>query len=116
MLFLVSKHCIKALETHPIHLGLCINYDVSLIMGILSDLLNKAPQSVKDKYKIKIRDKAIERVKEKIIKHNKTVDDYSDTEMEELIAAEIGNLNEDVKKGVLTALLVAAGIEIVAGG
>ena len=85
-------------------------------MGILSDLLNKAPQSVKDKYKIKIREKAIERVKVKIIKHNKTVDDYSDAEMKELIAAEEGNLNEDVKKGILTALLVAAGIEIVAGG
>ena len=85
-------------------------------MGILSDLLKKAPQSVKDKYKMKIREKAIERTKEKIIKHNKTVDDYSDTEMEELIAAETGNLNEDVKKGILTALLVAAGIEIVAGG
>ena len=85
-------------------------------MGILSDLLKKAPQSVKDKYKIKIREKAIERVKEKIIKHNKTVDDYSDAEMKELIAAEEGNLNEDVKKGILTTLLVAAGIEIVAGG
>ena len=85
-------------------------------MGILSDLLKKAPQSVKDMYKIKIREKAIERVKEKIIKHNKTVDDYSDAEMKELIAAEEGNLNEDVKKGILTALLVAAGIEIIAGG
>ena len=30
--------------------------------------------------------------------------------------SEEGGLNEDVKKGVLTALLVAAGIEIVAGG
>jgi hypothetical protein len=29
-------------------------------MGILSDLLKKAPHSVKDKYKIKIRDKAID--------------------------------------------------------
>mgnify|MGYP001322817534 FL=1 len=85
-------------------------------MSVLSDLLNKAPQSVKDKYKIKIREKAIERVKEKIIKHNKTVDDYSDDEMEDMIASEEGNLNEDVKKGVLTTLLVAAGIEIVAGG
>ena len=92
------------------------NYGVVLIMGILSDLLKKAPQSVKDKYKIKIREKAIERVKVKIIKHNKTVDDYSDAEMKELIAAEEGNLNEDVKKGILTALLVAAGIEIIAGG
>ena len=83
---------------------------------MLSDLLNKAPQSVKDKYKMKIRDKAIEKVKEKIIKHNKTIDDYSDDEMEEMIATEEGNLNEDVKKTVLTTLLVAAGIEIVAGG
>ena len=85
-------------------------------MSVLSDLLNKAPQSVKDKYKIKIREKAIERVKEKIIKHNKTVDDYSDDEMEDMIASDEGNLNEDVKKGILTTLLVAAGIEIVAGG
>ena len=85
-------------------------------MGILSDLLKKAPQSVKDKYKIKIREKAIERVKEKIIKHNKKVEDYSDDEMEAMIATEEGGLNEDVKKGILTALLIAAGIEIVAGG
>jgi len=85
-------------------------------MSILSDLLAKAPQSVKDKYKIKIRDKAIERVKEKIVKENKTLDDYSHQEMEELIELEENNLNEDVKKTILTSLLVAAGIEIVAGG
>tara|TARA_B110000503_G_scaffold77695_1_gene119665 strand:+ start:403 stop:660 length:258 start_codon:yes stop_codon:yes gene_type:complete len=85
-------------------------------MSILSNLLEKAPKSVKDKYKMKIREKAIERVKEKIIKHNKTIDDYSDDEMQDLIASEEGNLNEDVKKTVLTTLLVAAGIEIMAGG
>ena len=48
---------------------------LSCVMSMLSDLLNKAPQSIKDKYKIKIRDKAIEKVKEKIVKHNKTIDD-----------------------------------------
>jgi phage terminase Nu1 subunit (DNA packaging protein) len=85
-------------------------------MAMLAKLLEKAPQSVKDKYKMKIREKAIERVKEKIIKHNKTIDDYSDDEMEDLIASEEGNLNEDVKKTVLTTLLVAAGIEVMAGG
>ena len=85
-------------------------------MGILSDLLNKAPQSVKDKYKIKIREKAIERVKEKIIKHNKKLEDYSDDEMEAMIAEAESGLNEDVRTGLLTALLVGAGIEIVAGG
>ena len=46
-----------------------------------------------------------------MIKHNKKIEDYSDEEMEAMIAEEIGNLNEDVKKGVLTALLVAAGKE-----
>ena len=93
-----------------------VNFGVVLIMGMLSDLLKKAPQSVKDKYKIKIREKAIERVKEKIIKHNKKLEDYSDDEMEAMIAEAESGLNEDVKKGVLTALLVAAGIEIIAGG
>ena len=83
---------------------------------MLAELLEKAPQSAKDKYKMKIREKAIERVKEKIIKHNKTIDDYSDDEMQDLIASEEGNLNEDVKKGILTALLLAAGIEIMTSG
>ena len=85
-------------------------------MGTLTELLKKAPQSVKDKYKIKIREKAIERVKEKIIKHNKKLEDYSDDEMEAMIAEAESGLNEDVRTTVLTALLVGAGIEIVAGG
>ena len=85
-------------------------------MAILTDLLKKAPQSIKDKYKIKIREKAVERVKEKIIKHNKKIEDYSDEEMEAMIAEAESGLNDDVKKGLLTALLIAAGIEIVAGG
>jgi len=85
-------------------------------MGTLTELLKKAPQSVKDKYKIKIREKAIERVKEKIVKHNKKLEDYSDDEMEAMIAEAENGLNEDVRTTVLTALLIGAGIEIVAGG
>ena len=91
-------------------------FGVVLVMGILEDLFKKAPQSIKDKYKIKIREKAIERVKKKIIKHNKKIEDYSDDQMEAMIAEAENGLNDDVKKGVLTALLVAAGIEIVTGG
>ena len=85
-------------------------------MGVLDKLLEKAPQSVKDKYKIKIQEKAIKRVKELLVKNKKTIADYSDEEMEALIAREEGNLNEDVKKGILTTLLIAAGIEIAIGG
>ena len=51
-------------------------------------------------------------VKEKIIKHEKKIDDYSDEEMEAMIAEEQGRLNDDVKQGILTTLLVAAGIDI----
>ena len=32
-----------------------VNSGVVLFMSVLSDLLKKAPQSIKDKYKIKIR-------------------------------------------------------------
>ena len=85
-------------------------------MGVLDELLKKAPQYGKDKYKIKIREKAIEKVKEKIIKLNKKIEDYSDEDMEAMIAAEEGNLNEDITKGILSALLLDAGIAIVAGG
>ena len=81
-------------------------------MPSLSDLIKKAPQAVKDKYKMKIREKAIERVKEKIIEHEKKIDDYSDEEMESMIAEEQGRLNDDVRQGILTTLLVAAGIDI----
>jgi site-specific recombinase XerD len=85
-------------------------------MSTLSELLKKAPQSIKDKYKIKIREKAIEKVKELLVKHNKTIEDYNDDDMEALIAKEENSLNEDVRTAILTTLLLAAGIEIVAGG
>ena len=84
-------------------------------MSVLQKLLDKAPQSIKDKFKIKIREKAIEKVKENLVKHNKTVDEYDDNEMEDLIAREEGKLNEDVKKTILMSLLAAASIEIAIG-
>ena len=84
-------------------------------MSVLQKLLDKAPQSIKDKYKIKIREKAIAKVKESLVKHNKTVDEYDDNEMEDLIAREEGKLNEDVKKTILMTLLAAASIEIAIG-
>ena len=47
-------------------------------MSRLSELLKKAPQSIKDRYNSKIRDNAIQEVKKKIIKLNKKISDYSD--------------------------------------
>jgi hypothetical protein len=43
-------------QNQPLYLQrLCISFDVGLVMGTFTELLKKAPQSIKDKYKIKIR-------------------------------------------------------------
>ena len=81
-------------------------------MSRLSELLKKAPQSIKDKYNSKIRDNAIEETKKKIIKHNKKISDYSDEEMQIMIKEEENRIKESVKITILTSLLVAAGIKL----
>ena len=81
-------------------------------MSKLTDLIKIAPQSVMDQYKIKVRDKAIEQVKELIVKHEKTIDDYSDDEMKAMINEQESRINENVKVTILTSLLVAAGIKM----
>ena len=77
----------------------------------LVDLLKKAPQSVIDKYNIEVREKAIEAVKVRMVKHNKTLDDYDDDEMESMIKEEENNINDSVKTKILITLLAAAGIK-----
>jgi type IV secretory pathway VirB4 component len=81
-------------------------------MSRLSELLKKAPQSIKDRYNSKIRDNAIQEVKKKIIKLNKKISDYSDEEMEIMIKEEEARINETVKITILTTLLVTAGIKL----
>lgn len=78
----------------------------------LVELLKLAPQSVLDSYKIKVRDKAIESVKELIVKHNKKIEDYNDEEMEGLIKEHENKINESVKVAILSSLLIAAGIKL----
>lgn len=78
----------------------------------LVELLKLAPQSVLDSYKIKVRDKAIESVKELIVKHNKKIEDYNDEEMESLIKEHENKINESVKVTILSSLLLAAGIKL----
>jgi len=81
-------------------------------MSRFSELLKKAPQSIKDKYNSKIRVIAIEETKKRIIKHNKKISDYSDEEMQIMIKEEENRVKESVKITILTSLLVAAGIKL----
>ena len=57
-------------------------------MSKLEELLNKVPQSVKDKFLIKKRERAIEIVKQKLTDSKKNISDFSDDEMEGLIGDE----------------------------
>jgi len=54
------------------------------MMGI-DELLKKVPQSVKDKFLMQKRERAIELVKEDLKKNNKSVNDYDHDEIEGLI-------------------------------
>ena len=79
-------------------------------MEKIDELLNKVPKSVKDKFLIKKRERAIEIVKEKITQANKSTSDYDDIEMEGFIGDEEKNLNYDQLKTMLIAVLAVEGL------
>ena len=79
-------------------------------MDKIDELLNKVPKSVKDKFLIKKRERAIEIVKEKITQANKSISDYDHDEMEGLIGDEEKNLNYDQLKTMLIAVLAVEGL------
>ena len=70
-------------------------------METYQDILEKVPQSVKDKFLIKKRERAIEIVKEKISSSGKSISDFDDDEMEGMIADEEQNLKGDQLKTIL---------------
>ena len=83
-------------------------------MNKIDDLLKKVPQSVKDKFLIKKRERAIEIVKEKISNSSKSISDFDDDEMEGMIADEEQNLKGDQLKTILFSLLTAEGLSYLA--
>jgi hypothetical protein len=83
---------------------------VKFLMEKIDELLNKVPKSVKDKFLIKKRERAIEIVKEKITQANKSTSDYDDIEMEGFIGDEEKNLNYDQLKTMLIAVLAVEGL------
>ena len=83
-------------------------------METYQDILEKVPQSVKDKFLIKKRERAIEIVKEKISNSGKSISDFDDDEMEGMIADEEQNLKGDQLKTILFSLLTAEGLSYLA--
>ena len=83
-------------------------------MATYQEILDKVPQSVKDKFLIKKRERAIEIVKEKISNSGKSISDFDDDEMEGMIADEEQNLKSDQLKTILFSLLTAEGLSYLA--
>ena len=83
-------------------------------MSSYQEILDKVPQSVKDKFLIKKRERAIEIVKEKISNSSKSISDFDDDEMEGMIADEEQNLKSDQLKTILFSLLTAEGLSYLA--
>ena len=80
-------------------------------MKQIDELLEKVPQSIKDKFLIKKRERAIELVKEDLKKSNKSVHDYDHDDMEGLIGDAEKKLNNDQ---LVTLLIAVAALEGVA--
>ena len=87
----------------------------AVIMSKLEELLNKVPQSVKDKFLIKKRERAIEIVKQKLTDSKKNISDFSDDEMEGLIGDEEKKLKDDQLIAILIGVAAAEGISLVIG-
>ena len=83
-------------------------------MATYQEILDKVPQSVKDKFLIKKRERAIEIVKEKISNSSKSISDFDDDEMEGMIADEEQNLKGAQLKTILFSLLTAEGLSYLA--
>ncbi len=85
-----------------------------LKMATYEEILEKVPQSVKDKFLIKKRERAIEIVKDKISKSAKNLTDFDDDEMEGMIADEERKLSGDQLKTILVTLLTMEGLTYLA--
>ena len=83
------------------------------MMGI-DELLKKVPQSVKDKFLMQKRERAIELVKEDLKKNNKSVNDYDHDEIEGLIGDAEKKLNNDQLVTLLISVSALEGISLLA--
>ena len=74
--------------------------------------LEKYPKWLVSKYKVFVREKAIERVKKELKLRQKETSDFEDAEMESLIAEEEKEVEKKYKFNSLYALLAILGINV----
>ncbi len=81
-------------------------------MEKIDSLLNKVPQSVKDKFLIKKRERAIEIVKQDLIRKKQNIENFNDDEMEGMIADAEKDLKYDQLVTILTSVAALEGISL----
>jgi hypothetical protein len=68
-------------------------------------------EELKDKVKLKIRKRAILATKARLIENHKTFDDYTDTELEIIIADEEAKIHDNLKGKTLVVALAVLGLD-----
>lgn len=88
------------------------------LMNIASENITKAfdypslkSKELKNGIKLKIREKAILSTKARLAEHHKTFDDYTDEELEIIIADEETKIKDDLKTKSLVAALAILGLD-----
>ncbi len=95
-----------------------IKENSSKLINIASENVTKAfdypaikSKELKDGIKNKIREKAILSTKARLAEHHKTFDDYSDEELEIIIADEETKIKDDLKTKSLVGALAILGLD-----
>ena len=88
------------------------------LLNIASENMTKAfdypsikSKELKNGIKLKIREKAILSTKARLAENHKTFDDYSDEELEVIIANEESKIKDDLKTKSLVAALAILGLD-----
>ncbi len=88
------------------------------LINIASENVTKAfdfpaikSKELKNGIKRKIREKAILKTKARLAEHHKTFDDYTDDELEIIIADEESKIKDDLKTKSLVAALAILGLD-----
>lgn len=88
------------------------------LINIASENITKAfdypslkSKELKNGIKLKIREKAILSTKARLAEHHKTFDDYTDEELEIIIADEETKIKDDLKTKSLVAALAILGLD-----
>ena len=72
--------------------------------------INKYPKIIRDRYKKIVRDKAIKNFENELKIRQKKISDFSDDEIEVLIAEEERKVMSKIKTGAFTGILAVFGI------